>query len=442
MSLPTLLDSVRTLQTALQTKAKNEPAARFYSLWDKVCREDVLHEAYRRCRANRGAPGVDGERFEHIEEYGRSAWLERLRQELTGKTYHPRPLLRVWIPKASGGERPLGIPCIRDRVVQMAVLLVMGPIFEADLLPWQYGFRTGLDAKMALRRIHFGIADRGAREVVDADLSDYFNTIPHGDLMRCVARRIADGTVLSVIREWLNAPVVERSAQGERRSTEAKDLHRGTPQGGIISPLLANLYFRRFMLAWYQHGYAKRFQAEVVNYADDFVILCRPGQGEHAMGAMRGLMDRLGLTVNEKKTRLVKLPDERFDFLGYTVGRFYGRDGRPYWGTRPSRKSIKRLIQDIHDATTSRWNALDIQSRIDHLNPMIRGWAGYFSQGPVSRIYRLIDRYAARRLRIWLMRRRGKRGTGYRQYADQFLYETLGLIRLLPTSTDRANAKV
>ena len=260
--------------------------------------------------------------------------------------------------------------------------------------------------------------------------------------MRCVARRIADSTVLSVIREWLNAPVVERSPQGERRSTEAKDRHRGTPQGGIISPLLANLYFRRFMLAWYQHGYAKRFQAEVVNYADDFVILCRPGQGEHAMGAMRSLMGRLGLTVNEKKTRLVKLPDERFDFLGYTVGRFYGREGRPYWGTCPARKSIKRLIREIHDATTSRWNALDIQSRIDHLNPMIRGWAGYFSQEPVSRIYRLIDRYAARRLRIWLMRRRGKRGTGYRQYSDQFLYETLGLIRLLPTRTDRANAKV
>ncbi len=442
VSLPTLLDSVRTLQTALQTKAKDEPAARFYSLWDKVCREDILQEAYRRCRANRGAPGVDGERFEHIEEHGRSAWLERLRQELTGKRYRPRPLLRVWIPKASGGERPLGIPCIRDRVVQMAVLLVIGPIFEVDLSPWQYGFRTGLDAKMALRRIHFGIADRGAREVVDADLSDYFNTIPHGDLMRCGARRIADGTVLSVIREWLNAPVVERSAQGERRSTEAKDRHRGTPQGGIISPLLATLYFRRFMLAWYQHGYAKRFQAEGVNYADDFVILCRPGQGEHAMGAMRSLMGRLGLTVNEKKTRLVKLPDERFDFLGYTVGRFYGREGRPYWGTCPARKSIKRLIREIHDATTSRWNALDIQSRIDHLNPMIRGWAGYFSQGPVSRIYRLIDRYAARRVRIWLMRRRGKRGTGYRQYSDQFLYETLGLIRLLPTSTDRANAKV
>lgn len=442
VSLLTLLDSVRTLQTTLQTKAKNEPTARFYSLWDKVCREDVLTEAYRRCRANRGAPGVDGERFEQIEEQGRDEWLGRLRQELKAKTYQPRPLLRVWIPKANGGERPLGIPCIRDRVAQMAVLLVIGPVFEMDLFPWQYGFRPGMDAKMALRRTHFGIADRGAREVVDADLSDYFNTIPHGDLMRCVARRIADGTVLTVIRGWLNAAVVERKPQGERRSTEAKDRHRGTPQGGIISPMLANLYFRRFMLAWYGHGYARKFQAEVVNYADDFVILCPSGQGAAAMEAMRALMARLGLTVNEKKTRLVKLPDDTFDFLGYTVGRFYGRDGRPYWGTRPSKKSVKRLFREIHDATTSRWNALDVQSRIDHLNPVLRGWAGYFSQGPVGRIYRLIDRYAARRLRIWLMRKRGKQGTGYRQYSDQFLYQTLGLIRLLPTSTDPSNAKV
>ena len=334
----------------------------------------------------------------------------------------------------------LTVPTIRDRVVQMAVLLVIGPIFEADLLPWQYGFRTGMDAKMALRRIHFGIADRGAREVVDADLADYFNTIPHGELMRCVARRIADGTVLAVIRCWLDAPVLERTPQGERRSTEAKDRSRGTPQGGVISPLLANLYFRRFMLAWYQLGYARRLGAEVVNYADDFVILCPQGKGGEAMAAMQRLVDRLGLTVNPKKTRLVYLPAERFDFLGYTVGQFYGRDGRPYWGTRPSAKSIKRLVREIHDATTSRWNALDVQTRIERLNPLLRGWAGYFSQGPVKRIYRRIDDYVARRLRIWLMRRRGKHGTGYRQYSDQFLYEQLGLIRLLPR-TDLPNAK-
>jgi group II intron reverse transcriptase/maturase len=415
---------------------------RFYSLWDKVCREDVLFDAYRRCRANRGAPGVDRERFEDIEEHGRNDWLERLQQELKAKAYRPQPLLRVWIPKASGGERPLGIPTVRDRVVQMAVLLVIGPIFDVDLFRWQYGFRTGVDAKMALRRIHFGIVDRGARDVVDADLSDYFNTIPHGDLMRCVARRIADGAVLSVIRDWLNAPVIERTSNGERHSTEAKDSHRGTPQGGVISPLLANLYFRRFMLAWYGHGYADQYQAEIVNYADDFVILCREGRGEGAMEAMRRLMGKLGLTVNEKKTRLVKLPDERFDFLGYTVGRFYGLGGRPYWGTRPSKKSIKRLKDAVHDATTRRWNALDVESRVTELNPLLRGWAGYFNQGPVMRIYDDLDRYVARRLRVWLMRKRGKMGTGYRQYSDQFLYESLGLIRLRTLAANRSNAKV
>jgi RNA-directed DNA polymerase len=441
-SLIAPLDSVRTLQSTLQVKAKSEAAARFYSLWDKVCREDVLHEAYRRCRANRGAPGVDGESFKVIEADGLASWLQRLRRELRTKQYRCAPLLRVWIPKANGGQRPLGIPTIRDRVAQMAVLLVLGPIFEEDLSPWQYGFRVGLDAKMALRRIHFGIADRGAREVVDADLSDYFNTIPHGDLLRCVARRVADGTVLAVIRQWLDAPVVERGTDGgEIRSTVARDTNRGTPQGGVISPLLANLYFRRFMLAWYGGGHARRLHAEVVNYADDFVILCREGMGEEAMATMRRLMSKLGLTVNEKKTRLVKLPDERFDFLGYTVGWFYGYRGRPYWGTAPSKKSIKRLKERIHAETTSRWHGLPVSTRVDELNPVLRGWANYFSQGPVKEIYRSIDDYTARRLRIWLRRRSGMRGTGYRQYPDQYLYEKLGLIRLLPFERGRSNAK-
>ncbi|QXP85284.1 group II intron reverse transcriptase/maturase [Methylococcus sp. Mc7] len=343
MSLATSSSTVQTLQTSLQAKAKAEPAFRFYSLWDKVCRADVLWVAYRRCRANRGAPGYDDISFQQIEDQGVDGWLERLRQELMAGEYRPQPLLRVWIPKAQGGQRPLGIPTIRDRVVQMAMLLVIGPIFEADLLPRQYGFRPGLDAKMAIRMTHFGIAQRGKREVVDADLSDYFNTIPHGELMRCISRRIADGTVLSVIRQWLKVPVVERCEGSEKRTTEAKDKNRGTPQGGIVSPLLSNLYFRRFLLAWQKLGFGQRLRAEVVNYADDLVILCPNGRGEAAMEAMRQIMSRLGLTINEKKTRLVKLPGEHFDFLGYTFGEFHGKDGRPYWGTRPSKKAIKRL---------------------------------------------------------------------------------------------------
>ena len=442
MSLGTSPEKVRTLQTALQAKAKAEPATRFYSLWDKVCRSDVLHEAYRRCRANHGAPGSDGERFEHIETKGRACWLERLQQELCVQTYRPQPLLRVWIPKANGGERPLGIPTIRDRVVQMAVLMVVGPIFDVDLSPRQFGFRPGRDAKMALRCIHFGITQRGARDVVDADLSDYFNTIPHGDLMRCVARRIADGALLATIRRWLDAPVMERTPQGNRCSTAAKSQHRGTPQGGIISPLLANLYFRRFMLAWHRFGYAQELSAEVVNYADDFVILCPSGRGERALEGVRHLMTRLGLTVNEKKTRLVRLPAEHFDFLGYTVGRFFGKDGRPYWGSAPSKKAIKRVLRKVHDATSSRWFNKDVQSRIDELNPLLRGWAGYFNQGPVTDSYRLVQDYTRRRLRIWLMRKQGRKGTGYRQYSDQCLYDTWGLIRLTPPRMNLSNAKV
>jgi RNA-directed DNA polymerase len=441
VSLPTSTIKVQTLQTSLQAKAKAEPAYRFYSLWDKVCRADVLRVAYRRCRANRGAPGYDGISFEQIEEQGLDGWLERLRQELVAGEYRPQPLLRVWIPKAQGGQRPLGIPAILDRVVQMAVLLVIGPIFEVDLSPRQYGFRPGLDAKMAIRTIHFGIAQRGKREVVDADLSDYFSTIPHGDLLRCVSRRIADGTLLAVIRQWLKVAVVERNENGEHRTTEAKDKCRGTPQGGIVSPLLSNLYFRRFLLAWQKFGFADRLRAEVVNYADDLVILCPEGRGQEAMEAMRLLMARLGLTVNEKKTRLAKLPDDHFDFLGYTLGRFYNKDGHPYWGTRPSKKAIKRLKQGIHDATSRRWNVQPVESRIDELNPMIRGWAGYFNQGPVCQIYRNIQDYTERRLRIWLMRKRGKRGTGYRQYPDEYLYETLGLYRLPRTRADLLNAK-
>ena len=288
--LPTLQERVRTLQTSLQAKAKAEPAFRFYTLWDKVCREDVLTEAYRRCRANRGAPGVDGETLAAIEAQGVEAWLETLRQELRAKRYRPQPLLRVWIAKSNGGQRPLGIPTVRDRVVQAAVIVVLEPIFEADLPRNQFGFRPNLDAKMAIRRAYWHITQSGRTEVVDADLSDYFGSIPHGPLMRCVARRVSDGTLLSVIKAWLGASVVERDARGDRCMTEARDRRRGTPQGGVISPLLANLYFRRFLLAWDQHGHRDRLDAHVVNYADDFVICCPTGNGAAAATVMRQLM--------------------------------------------------------------------------------------------------------------------------------------------------------
>jgi RNA-directed DNA polymerase len=431
VSLSTSRKSVEKLQNSLQAKAKSEPSYRFYSLWDKVCREDVLREAFRRSRANAGAPGVDGVDFEGIESAGVDRWLKALQEELRNKSYAPQPLLRVWIPKRNGGQRPLSIPTVKDRVVQTAVVLVLGPIFEEDLTPQQYGFRPGRDAKTAVRRVYFHITQHDRREVVDADLSDYFTTIPHGPLLRCVSRRVTDGQVLSILKRWLTAPVWERTSQGAVLcTTEARDRKRGTPQGGTASPLLANLYFRRFLRAWYEHGHYRRLDAHVVNYADDLVICCRPGNGSEALTIMRRLMERLGLTVNERKTRIACVPEESFDFLGYTVGRFYEKDGQPFVGTEPSRKALQRIIERIHNETTPRWNSLPVEKRVVELNALLRGWSGYFNQGRVIRAYRIIRRYTERHLRRWLMRRAGQRGTGYRQYPDEYLYGRLGLYRL------------
>jgi RNA-directed DNA polymerase len=248
--------------------------------------------------------------------------------------------------------------------------------------------------------------------------------------MRCLSRRIADGCVLSLIKQWLRVPVVEHTEDGERRTTEAADKNRGVPQGGPLSPMMANLYFRRFILAWKRFGHERRLQAHVVNYADDLVICCRPGKGQQAMAVFRALMTRLGLTVNERKTRLVKLPEESFDFLGYTVGRFHGKEGRAYVGTRPSKKAVRNLLLRIHEETSCRWNGQSPPERISEINPVLRGWCGYFNQGPVTSVYRLIRRYTERRLRRWLMRRQQRGGTGYKQYPDAYLYETLGLYEL------------
>ena len=303
----------------------------------------MLREAFERCRRKAGAPGVDGEGFEQIVEQGVERWLGKLQEDLSEGRYQAQALLRVWIPKPGGGERPLGVPTVRDRVVQTAVVLVLAPIFEADFCDEQMGFRPGRDAKIAVRLVYYQVGQKGRQEVVDADLSDYFNTIPHGALLKSLGRRIADGKVLSLVRSWLKAPVEERQrGRGNNRTTQAKDSGRGTPQGSPVSPLLSNAYFRRFILAWKKFGWDHRTQSVIVNYADDFVICCCPGKGSIALGAMTQIMEKLGLTVNERKTRLVRVPEENFDFLGYTIGRFYGKGGRPYIGTRPSKKALRK----------------------------------------------------------------------------------------------------
>jgi len=434
-------NKVETLQTSLQAKAKTEPAYRFYSLWDKVCREDVLDEAYRRCCANAGASGVDGETFDQIDAHGIDRWLGKLRKGLVAGSYAPRPLLRVWIPKSNGGQRPLGIATIRDRVVQMAVVLVIGPIFEADLLPQQYGFRPGLDAKMAVRRVFWHVTQHWRQEVVDADLRDYFTSIPHAPLMRCLERRIVDGRVLKTIKQWLTAPVVENITGRRIQTAEARRKKRGTPQGGVISPLLANLYFRRFLLAWQLHGHQEQLDAYVVNYADDFVICCRPGNAAVALAKMEALMTRLGLEVNKAKTRIARLPEQSFDFLGYTVGGFHGKDGRIYIGTRPSQKAVRSLLKRIHERTTPQWYADTPLSTVERISTLLRGWCGYFNQGPIMATRERIRRYTEVRLRRWLMRRSGFTGTGLKRFPAKYLHETLGLYDVRVTRRDLSNAK-
>ena len=295
--------SVQKLQTTLHAKAKESSNCRFHALYDKVYRKDVLAYAYARCRANGGAAGVDDQTFESIESHGVERWLEELTQELKGRTYQPQPVRRVYIPKPDGKQRPLGIPTIRDRVVQTAAVLVLEPIFEADLQPEQYAYRADRSALDAVRHVH-KLINTGHQQIVDADLSSYFDSVPHAELMKSVARRVVDGAMLHLIKMWLEAPVEETDHRGnKRRSTRNRDEGRGTPQGAPISPLLSNLYMRRFVLGWKKLGHEARWNAHIVNYADDLVICCRAG-AEQALVAMRTMMSKLKLTVNETKTRL------------------------------------------------------------------------------------------------------------------------------------------
>jgi RNA-directed DNA polymerase len=428
MSLPPPL-KVQTLREALHAKAKRSPGYRFYALYDKVYRRDVLEEAYARCRANGGASGVDGQGFDDIEAYGLGRWLDELATELKGRTYRPHPVRRVFIPKGDGQQRPLGIPTIRDRVVQTAVVLVLEPIFEADLEPEQYAYRPDRSALDAVTAV-LGLLKAGHKQVVDADLSGYFDSIPHAELIRSLSRRISDRHLLGLVKMWLVAPVEEIDERGRRhRTTRNKDEGRGSPQGSPLSPLLANVYMRRFVRGWKSLGHEQRLEARIVNYADDFVICCR-GRAEEAMEAMRGMMARLKLTVNESKTRLCRVPGETFDFLGYTFGRYYSpRTGRPYLGLRPSAKKVARLRAEIRELTDRRYLREDVEAVVGRLNLKLRGWSNYFRLGTVSPAYGAVNRHGCQRLRWWLCTKHRASG-GMKHYPDRYLHEVLGLVRL------------
>src|SRR5215217_6529548 len=335
-------EKIRILQRKLYCKAKAQPAFRFYGLHDKICRDDILRHAYGLARANAGAPGVDGISFEQIEAQGLEAWLAGLREELVLKTYRPDPVRRVTIPKPDGGERALGIPTIRDRVVQTAAKLVLEPIFEADFEDNAYGYRPARGAVDAVKEVHRRVC-RGYTDVVDADLSADFDTIPHRELMQSVARRIVDRHVLWLIKLWLKAPIEERDGDGQRRMGGGKGSTRGTPQGGVASPLLSVIYMNRFLKHWRLTGRGEAFRAHVISYADDFVILSR-GRAVEALAWTRAVMAKLGLMLNEAKTSVKDARRESFDFLGYTFGPHrYRKDGHWYLGASPSKRSVQRL---------------------------------------------------------------------------------------------------
>lgn len=394
---------IRNLQRKLYVKAKSEPDFRFYQLYDKVWRADILLHAYELRRSAGGAAGVDGVTFKQIEAEGAEGWLRELEAELKEGRYKPQPVRRVMIPKANGGERPLGIPTVRDRVVQTAAMLVLEPIFEADFEPNAYGYRPKRSAQDAAKEVLQHL-QKGKSHVVDADLSGYFDTIPHRELMQSVARRICDRRMLHLIKMWLKVPVEETNDRGKRVLRARGDT--GTPQGGVISPLLANIYIHRLLRSWKKFDLERFLGARIINYADDLVIVTNTAVRANAAHLwLKRIVEKLGLKLNEAKTCVRDARTEIFTFLGFTFGPAVNYITRQrYIGMAPSKKAVDRMKQKI------KWllrpgNQAPLEEVVARMNRGLAGWANYFSIGSLGRAYRAVDKYLYESLRRFLRRR-------------------------------------
>jgi RNA-directed DNA polymerase len=429
-------ENIRTLQRKLYRKAKQEPAFRFYALYDKVYRADILKFAYMLVRANKGSVGIDGVTFSAIEEKeGVTAFLAGLEEALRNKTYKPDPVKRVMIPKSDGSQRPLGIPTIRDRVAQMAVKLVIEPIFEADFCETSYGFRPKRSAHDAVDDVTYAL-NKGYTEVIDADLSKYFDTIPHAKLMATVAERISDGEILRLIKMWLKAPVIEVDRDGTKRNIGGgKDSSKGTPQGGVISPLLSNLYLHILDRIWERHKLQQTLGARIVRYADDVVILCRRGT-ERPMAMLRYVLERLGLSLNEAKTRVVNARKDWFRFLGFEIhiGKS-SRTGNYYPHVQPSKKAVKKVKDMVTELTGRNRTCLPLPMVVEEVNAVVRGWVNNFHYGNCSKALTHVRAHVEQRLRTHLCKRHKvkSRTAGYVKFANRVLYEQYALYKV-PTS--------